>query len=715
MIDDTATRHGHHCRAIPPARPAVDGRFSPVLPREVPCRTATRQGLIAIAIAALHLSAPAAGNRSDGTFGTLPTPTPGNCAPSYTSGDAALDALQSRFRPCSNEPPGVRRADGHRARLRAGSVYPQVWLRDSATLIPATRYIYPREYLESWLEEHLAHQRPNGELWDWIAAGEPAPFTANAPRATQVFDAGSVVLSADKNTTASDQETSAVDAAWSVFTLTGDRGWLEKSIAGQTLVDRLDAALGYLLANRFDEAHGLITGALTADWGDVSPAHADRGDLPGRDDAIGRLYANVLAARAAQQLAMLHDATGDASPQRAAADRRARPQPLNQHFWQESRGFIAFTRSSSRAARGDFDASTSSRWPFCTTSRTSAGRSVPRPPRSAGCSSLVVGRGRSCLYPTGFAHRILREASPRTRQWTGGPGMLAMFRRGQSEFAHGQLRERRAARLGSRGSTKLGDGRGQGSTVAGMAALAAAIFQGLAVRFASGGLDITVRLGDLRAVTTRAGPGRQSRNTATSRAASAPARRSGATRPARAVFAGDPNAAEGGGERRRQPRGRRRSTRADRFVRLATTWSSIRSSCCCAEVPRKPPDLGNGIAGRLTRSRGGAMRSPGSRLGLLSFRSVWRASHCAGGVFRVSLAAPVAGDGVSRLALVVGVGQYRDPSVPDLAGPPNDANRVYGLLTRGDGYGFPKANVCLLLDEEPPPSGSRALPARLAR
>ena len=65
------------------------------------------------------------------------------------------------------------------------------------------------------------------------------------------------------------------------------------------------------------------------------------------------------------------------------------------------------------------------------------------------------------------------------------------------------------------------------------------------------------------------------------------------------------------------------------------------------------------------------------------------------------LAAPVVGsEGFRRLALVVGVGQYRDPSVPDLAGPPNDANRVYGLLTRRDGYGFPKANVCLLLDEE---------------
>ncbi len=62
---------------------------------------------------------------------------------------------------------------------------------------------------------------------------------------------------------------------------------------------------------------------------------------------------------------------------------------------------------------------------------------------------------------------------------------------------------------------------------------------------------------------------------------------------------------------------------------------------------------------------------------------------------------PAAGpEGFRRLALVVGVGQYKEPSITDLPGPPNDARRFYDLLTRDDGYGFPKQNVCLLLDEE---------------
>ena len=56
--------------------------------------------------------------------------------------------------------------------------------------------------------------------------------------------------------------------------------------------------------------------------------------------------------------------------------------------------------------------------------------------------------------------------------------------------------------------------------------------------------------------------------------------------------------------------------------------------------------------------------------------------------------------GQRRLALVVGVGQYKAEKVPDLAGPPNDARRIYELLTGESGFAFPRQNVCLLLNEQ---------------
>lgn len=56
-------------------------------------------------------------------------------------------------------------------------------------------------------------------------------------------------------------------------------------------------------------------------------------------------------------------------------------------------------------------------------------------------------------------------------------------------------------------------------------------------------------------------------------------------------------------------------------------------------------------------------------------------------------------DGIRRLALIVGVGQYKSTKIPDLPGPPQDAKRIYQLLTGPNGYGFPKENVCILVDE----------------
>lgn len=57
-------------------------------------------------------------------------------------------------------------------------------------------------------------------------------------------------------------------------------------------------------------------------------------------------------------------------------------------------------------------------------------------------------------------------------------------------------------------------------------------------------------------------------------------------------------------------------------------------------------------------------------------------------------------DGYRRLALIIGVGDYKNKKVSDLPGAPADARRFYDLLTGKNGYGFPKQNVCLLLNEQ---------------
>ncbi len=128
----------------------------------------------------------------------------------------------------------------------AGNLYPQIWLRDSATILPLIRYFYGIKYLTSWLEEHLAYQKENGSLYDWIDSNGHC----------------------DKNTTETDQESSAVQSAYQIVSIIGSN-WLNKKIKGKKIIERLDNALAFVLKNKFNKKFGLVIGAHTADWGDV--------------------------------------------------------------------------------------------------------------------------------------------------------------------------------------------------------------------------------------------------------------------------------------------------------------------------------------------------------------------------------------------------------------------------------------------------------------
>jgi len=133
-----------------------------------------------------------------------------------------------------------------------GSDYHQIWLRDANTIIPASRYFYSRDYLISWLEEHLFFQKESGSLEDWFDS------TGNT----------------DKNTTETDQEASAVQSAYQICRLIG-KNWLNKNINGKPIIKRLDAALDFVLHTRLAAEYGLLKGAHTIDWGDVDIIDSD--------------------------------------------------------------------------------------------------------------------------------------------------------------------------------------------------------------------------------------------------------------------------------------------------------------------------------------------------------------------------------------------------------------------------------------------------------
>ncbi len=201
----------------------------------------------------------------------------------------------------------------------AGVDYPQIWLRDANTILPASRYFYDRSYLASWLEEHLAFQKENGSLEDWIDSRGDS----------------------DKNTTETDQESSAVQAAFQIFNLLGPR-WLEKPIDGIRIIDRLDTALEFVCDSRWNEKLGLITGAHTADWGDVDLVDATQEAIyvDGRTHWTADIYDQSMFYEACLNLAQMWDSMGIKN-RTVFWQEKARSIKSNtdKWLWQEDKGF----------------------------------------------------------------------------------------------------------------------------------------------------------------------------------------------------------------------------------------------------------------------------------------------------------------------------------------------------------------------------------------
>ena len=201
----------------------------------------------------------------------------------------------------------------------AGAAYPQIWLRDAATIIPASRFLYAAPYLRSGLIEHLSRQKPDGGLEDW-------------------FDGRG---RADKNTTETDQETSAILSAAQITDVIGPK-WLGEKVNGATILGRLEQALLFVARARIDEPRGLVKGAHTIDWGDVEMEEPDqRAIYAGLNTHwTAGIYNQGQFYAASLRLAGMLQKTGSADhaaiwKKRAAALRAS----VDRCLWQESRGF----------------------------------------------------------------------------------------------------------------------------------------------------------------------------------------------------------------------------------------------------------------------------------------------------------------------------------------------------------------------------------------
>jgi hypothetical protein len=356
----------------------------------------------------------------------------------------------------------------------AGSGYPQIWLRDAATIIPASRYLYDRDYLESWLEEHLARQGTAGGLEDW-------------------FDSRG---KSDKNTTETDQETSAVRSAASIARLTGPT-WLTRSIGGETVIDRLERSLLFVLAQRFDRAHGLVKGAHTADWGDVNIEDADERAIytDAQTHWTCDIYDQSMFYAAARDLAWLEGALGRKEKSEFwEARARAVQENADRWLWQKNRGFYRvhihldalkhpFDEDAMFAMGGNTEAVLSG------LAGEEQSREIIETALSRQKTYGISTISGSLLppYPKGtFKHPMMDEPFEYQNggqwDWFGGKLVCAMFEHGFSRQAREKLLEIAKKNLANRGlyewDTPAGRGRGSTFYSGSAGSLSLALFEG---------------------------------------------------------------------------------------------------------------------------------------------------------------------------------------------------------------------------------------------
>jgi hypothetical protein len=377
--------------------------------------------------------------------------------------------------------------------FRAGSGYPQIWLRDAATIIPASRYYYPESFLTSWLEEHLAFQKSNGSLEDWIDAQGRT----------------------DKNTVETDQEASAVQSAYQVFLLKGP-DWLRKEIAGEAIIDRLEESLLFLFNERFSEKYGLIRGAHTADWGDVEMEDADQRAIYVNENTHWTvdIYDQSMCFEACQELAEMFASLGS---QKKADYWREKAEAIkkktNEWLWQEDKGFYK-VHIHLDSLRHDFDEDTM----FAMggnaqailsglTDVNKAGRIIEQAlERQQQFNVSTLSGSLLPPYPAGlFKHPALDEPFEYQNggqwDWFGGRLIYAMFENGSSLKAKEKILEIIKKNIDNAGlyewDTREGTGRGSDYYGGSAGSLAKALFEGyFGLKIGARNLSLEPKLGE---------------------------------------------------------------------------------------------------------------------------------------------------------------------------------------------------------------------------
>lgn len=174
--------------------------------------------------------------------------------------------------------------------FNAGDGYREVWIRDYNTFIELAAQVNRPDVLKENLLVFFRMQGEDGNIIDGFTPAEKISkdekdfsYSKLEPR-----------YAGHKNTVETDQESSLVQAVYKYIQLTGDRGILNEKIGDKTVARRMEYAMDFLMKNRYSPQYGLITGATTADWGDVQPEHGWGVDIDENTHPAIDIYDNAM-------------------------------------------------------------------------------------------------------------------------------------------------------------------------------------------------------------------------------------------------------------------------------------------------------------------------------------------------------------------------------------------------------------------------------------
>lgn len=189
--------------------------------------------------------------------------------------------------------------------LNAGSGYSQVWARDMNTFIETACEVVSKEDLRGAILVFFGLQQPNGEMIDgYVLKGE---FNWDDPN--QYFSDAAPEHVGFKNTVETDQETSLIQVVGKYISKTGDTSILKEDVAGKDVYNRMKWMIEYLMREKYNKEYGLLTGALTADWGDVQANEDELVDITENSIITIDAYDNAMFIIALDYMAEMSEGT----------------------------------------------------------------------------------------------------------------------------------------------------------------------------------------------------------------------------------------------------------------------------------------------------------------------------------------------------------------------------------------------------------------------